>query len=246
MAQRRWPLFVLSLGSLVILTYAAVLVAFSVPLTDELVAPNRLAGAEGPDAADRAIVLPLTDPTLVPTLASGGAPTYGHAGAMLILGNPGSTFPASAENVSLARALAYVSRGADGSYAVSTLNLTNVPVADDGNGTALVNMTLDVPGLAKGQTGFIVKGDAETEARFVSTKGVVGKVERFEPASSIWMLFASGAFGFVAPLIFVILTHRGAGKRGPAGVAICAECRRPLAADATFCGACGAWRDGGR
>lgn len=245
MAQRRWPLFVLSLGSLVILTYAAVLVAFSVPVSEGMVQANRLPEALQPSARERAIVLPITDPTLVPTLAAGGEPTLGHPGAVLAIGESTATFPASATNVSLGRALAYVSRGAHGTYTVPTLNLTGVPVSD-GNGTTFVNLTIDVPALAAGGTGFIVKGDAEAEPRFVATQDVVGKVERFEAGSSIWLLFASGAFGFVAPLVFVVLTHRGAGKAGPAGVAVCAECRRPLAADAPFCSACGAWRQGGR
>lgn len=246
MAQRRWPLFVLSLGSLVVLTYAAVLLTFSVPVTDAMVEANRLPGAQEPNARERAIVLPLTDPTLVPTFAARGEATLGHPGALLASGDPSASFPASATNVSLGRALAYVSRGADGTYAVSTLNLTDVPVAD-GNGTSTVNLTIDVPALAGGGTGFIVKGDAEREPRFVPLDEVVGQVARFEARSSIGWLFASGAFGFVAPLVFVVLTHRGAGRKGPAGMAVCRECRRPLAPGADFCSACGAWvREGGR
>lgn len=229
MAQRRWLLFALSLASLVVLTYASVLTAFSVDVSAEMEAAN---GGEV-RAGGRAVILPLVDPSGVATLARDGE------GALLVGGTKEQSFPASARNVSLGRALAYVSPGANGSYSPATIELANVTMA---NGTQ--NLTLDVAALAGGRSGFLVKGDREADVRFLEREDVVGRVDHFESTGSLGLLFLSGGLGFVAPLVVLIATHRASGRRlAPGAVEIaCRECRAPLAKDSDFCMRCGAYR----
>lgn len=240
MAARRWLLFLLSLGSLVILVYVGVAFAFSVPVTGEAEAANRAPDADVPREGLRALVVPAVDPSTVPTFAENGTGFGGTPGALVAVAEETSTFPAGARNVTLARALAYVPP--EGAAVNATVNLTEVPGAG-GNGTA-GNLSLDLARLAGNRTGFVVKADNEAEPRFVEAPRVLGQVERFESPGSLMLALASGSFGFVAPLVLIILTHRGAGRRGGGGaLPVCRECRAPMPAEESFCTRCGAWRE---
>lgn len=222
MARRRWLLFALSIASLIILTYASVLLAFSVEVTDEMLAAN-------PGVDDgRAIVLPVAQPKFVPTLAEGGE------GALLVTGLTEGSFPASASNTTLARALAFAPEDSP-----RTIAIANVTVP---NGTTNLTVSLDELG-AQG-AGFIVKGDGEAAPRFVPMGEIVGRVDHVEGSGGLLSLFALGAIGFLAPLIAAIATHRGGGRRGPTGGIVCRNCRAPLAPDAQFCLRCGEYREG--
>lgn len=222
MAPRRWLLFALSIASLIVLTYASVLLAFSVAVTPEMQAANPSL-AEG-----RAIVLPVAQPKFVPTFAQ----DPGNA-SLLVLGVSEGSFPASAANTSIARALAFAPE--DGAR---TIELRDVPVA---NGTA--NLTVSLDALGATGAGFVVKGDAEDAPRFVAMDAVVGRVDHVESTGGLLGLFALGAIGFVAPLVVAIVTHRGGGRRGPTGGIVCRNCRAPLAPDAQFCLRCGEYRE---
>lgn len=218
MARRRWLLFGLSLGSLVILTYASLLVAFSVPVDGE-----------------RALVAPVVDPTLVKTHGRDGE------GELLVSGEGEGAVPSTASNVSMGRALAYVSPGANGTYSPASLALADVPAE---NGTR--NLTLDVATLAGGASGWIVLDEGAEEPRFVRRDDALGTVARFESTVTLGSYLALGTVGFIAPLVALIATHRGAGRKGAAGAAVnaCRECRAPLAPNDAFCTRCGAYRSG--
>lgn len=217
MARRRWLLFGLSLGSLVILTYASLLFAFSVP-----------------DEGSRALVAPIVDPTLVETHAREGK------GERLVAGDGDGAVPSTSSNVSVGLALAYVSPGANGTYSPALVELTDVPT---GNGTQ--NLTVDAAQLAGGQSGWIVLGDDDAAPRFVPREQALGTVVRHESPVTLGVYLALGLVGFVAPLVILIATHRGAGRAGPnATLNVCRECRAPLAPNETFCTRCGAYRSG--
>lgn len=223
MARRRWLLFALSIASLVILTYASVLLAFSVDVTPEMRAANADAITEG-----RAIVLPAAQPRFIRTEAANGD------GALLAIGQREGTFPASARDVSVLRAIAFVN-----DETPRALEVVNVTMP---NGTQNVTIDLDAIG-ARGE-GFVVKGDAEETPRFVATGDVLGHVDRVESTGALAGLFLVGAIGFVAPLVVAIATHRGAGRRGAPGAGfVCRRCRGTLAPDATFCLRCGEYRE---
>lgn len=239
MRRRRLVLALVSVASLVVLVYAGVLTAFSIPVTPEMEAAARLPGAAEPAVGQRVLVVPVPDPTLLGTVAQDGN------GTLILVGESG-TFPSGARDASIVRALAYVAPTANGSYfpATLTLNVTRV----DANGSATrENVTFDVAALAGGRAGFLVKGDAEPSARFAETSRVVGHVARFEPGVGLVTLFALGATGFAAPLLVLIFTHRASGRPGVQGVpaGVCRECRAPLAASAGFCYRCGALVEGG-
>jgi len=215
--MRRAILFGVSIASLLLLTYAGVLLAFSVPITDEMAAAN----PDMPRDA-RAVVVPIAAPLEVRTRATG------DEGALIMMGHAHGTFPTAASGVRIGHALAYVPEGSNGTLEVD-------------------NLTLDLAALSGGQEGWIAMGDAETEPWFSPASGTLGRVERFETPAKLGSLFAGGALGFVTPLVLVIVTHRGSRRgNGPAtpGIMVCRECRSPLAADAEFCMRCGAYTKG--
>lgn len=243
MAARRWLFVVVSLASLLILAYGGVLLAYSVPVTAGMEAESRLPGAEAPAAGARALVLPVRDPGRVPTFSGGGAPEGELPGALLVVAEGSSDFPASADNASIVRALAYVTVDAEGRSLPSTLNLTNL-TRREGDNVSTYNVTLDVGAMAGGQSGFLVKPDAAEEVRFVPEDRVVGTVEGYEGLGDLLMVFLLGGAGFVLPLVFLVVTHRPSGRPG-VGEVVCAECRRPMPAGSDFCPGCGAWKKGG-
>jgi len=238
---RRWVLVAVSLASLVVLAYAGVIVAFSVPVGEEAAQKARLPGQPGPEAGDRALTVPLSDPARVPTFAANGTSSFGQPGGLLVVGHTSSGFPAGTRDAAVVRAMAFVSPGADGRYAPLTLHA--VPFAGL-NGTETRDVDVDVPTLAGGQKGFLVKGDAEADLRFVALGDVTGEVARFAPTLSVWHLAGTGGVGFVAPLLVLIATHRRRGVRGPGASGACPECGTAVAGATDFCPRCGAWLSG--
>lgn len=222
MAPRRWLLFGIALASLVLMTWAGILLAFSVPVDD----PTR---AANPGAGDRAIVLPIRDPSLVATHARG------PDAKLLAAGDADGAFPVNAKDVSFGRALAYVAPDANGSYDPATLELADVRVS---NGTT--NLTIDVAALAGGERGFLVMPSGADEPTFLREPDVLGEVGAFDSTASLAGRFALGLAGFILPLVILVATHRGGARRG-AGVIVCRECRAPLPPATDFCMRCGAW-----
>lgn len=252
MAPRRWLLILLALGSLALLAYGGIIWAFSVPVSDEASAAMTLPGGEGPPAGERAIVVPVADARVVRTFADNASASHGHPGDVLALGRLEQSFPASARDVTLVRALAHVAPGANGTVEPAVLNLTGVPAVVDGNAT-LANYSLDLSALANGSAGFVVKADTAAQPMFVSEEAVIGQVSGYQTPGSLILLFVSSAFGFFVPLLALVLTHRGAGVAGPgigadagatAHEGFCRDCRAPLAPAEEFCTRCGAWRPG--
>lgn len=242
MAARRWLFVVVSLASLLILAYGGVLLAYSVPVTDGMEAESRLPGMEDPTSGRRARVLPVRDPARVATFSGGGAPEGDLPGALLVVADGSSGFPAASENASVVRALAYVTVDAEGRPMPATLELTNL-TQREGDNVTTYNATLDVGALAGGQAGFLVKPDATDAVRFVPEDRVVGTVEGYERLGDLLTVFLLGGAGFVIPLVFLVMTHRPSGRPGT-GEALCAECRRPMPGAADFCPGCGAWKKG--
>lgn len=230
----RLVLFGASIASLLLLTYAGVLIAFSVPMTDEMSAAN-----PSVPAGARAVVVAIQEPTSVPTIAAGDDP------ALLLHGDDEGSFPTAAKDVRLGRALAYVPSGANGSIEVE-------------------GHTIDLAVISGGAEGWVAMGAAEAEPWFTNADETLGVVEKFETPTKLGALFGLGAVGFVAPLVFIIATHRGArrdrkaaasdapasGSKAAATVgsstsaSACRECRAPLAPNAEFCMRCGAWTKG--
>lgn len=231
MAPRRWLLIALSLSSLVVLSYAGIAVAFSVPISEEMAAESALDGS-GPRAGERAVIAPIVAANDVRTWARDA-----DNASLLMVAERAAIFPAAAEHPSLVRALAYVSVLHNLSYAAPTIELVGLPSAE-----GPFNASVNVTSMAAGQNGFFVKSDASREIRFVPTTRVVGQVTGFESSGWVFGLVAVGAAGFVAPLVALIFTARPprAVRVGIPGAA-CPECRRPLPAAADFCTACGAW-----
>lgn len=222
----RWALFSASILSLMLMTYAGVLLAFSVPLTSEMLRLN-------PDApeATRVVVVPITDPRVVRTHAEH------DEGAYLVSGELDGSFPASAHGTSMARALAYVPPPVDGVYEPANLTLTGVPSAHGAS-----DLSVDVAALAAGRSGWIVMGAAEETPRFLAREDVVGEVARFASSSGLGLAFGAAFVGFVGPLIVLIVTHKPTGRRGPPVTIGCLECGAPLPTTADFCLRCGAYR----
>lgn len=230
------------MGSLAVLAYVGVLLAFSIAIDDAIVSESRPAGVAVPEVGARAIVLSTGSPTSVATAARDNGGFLGHAGAWLAVADAPAGLPWAVSQPHLVRALAYVSPGAFGAYAYDNITFEELP-------GAAPNLTVDVSELAAGRTGFIVKGDNEATPWFVTTEMVVGQVVRFEPEASLFWLFVFGAAGFVVPLVVVVMTHRPSGRPGlPAnvkGVAggstrVCQECFAGLSSHDSFCLRCGA------
>lgn len=237
MPPRRWLLLALSLGSLVILSYGAIAVAFSLPVTDEMAAANVI-DPNAPETGQRAVVSPIVNGADVATHRA-----EPRSGAWLVVADRDVTIPASAENPSLVRALAYASVLHNRSYKEPTITLENL-TASGPNGTYEYNVTVDLALVGDGGSGFLVKTASDPEVRFVPESRVIGQVARFESSVWVFALVGGGTLGFVAPLVALVLTARPTGRPGvPAstfrGLA-CAECRRPLPSGAEFCTACGA------
>lgn len=215
--MRRGILFATSIASLLLLTYAGVLLAFSVPLTDEIHAAN----PDVPQGA-RAVVVPIGDAASVKTLLRNESP------ALLLQGDADGSFPTGATDLRMGRALLYVAPGSTGNVTID-------------------NATIDLAAFSGGSEGWILRGSAEQDPWFSATDATLGEVARFETPAKLGALFAGGALGFVAPLVVVILTHRG-GRRAPGSSApaalVCRECRAPIAANAEFCMRCGAYTQG--
>lgn len=180
----RWLLFVVSLISLVVLTYAGIVLAFSVPVTDEMVAANPSA-----PAGSRAVVVPVVAPEVVGTLATNRTPSY------LMVGDSEGSFPTSARNVRMGQAIAHVPAGSNGTLDVA-------------------NMTFDLANMTEGHEGWIIRGENETEAWFATKEEVLGEIARYESPGHLTLLFSAGGLGFVAPLITIVATHRGGKRPG--------------------------------
>lgn len=216
-AARRWLLFGLSLASLLAMTYAGVSLAFSLKVTPEMAESD-------PDAqlGSRMVLRAISDPREVATLAEGRPPD------LLALGDPGAAFIARAQNVSLVRAIAYVAPDENGTYEPATV------VTGD-------NTTVNVTALANGGTGWIVQSATMGEPSFAPRETVLGEVMRFENATLLPAVFILGIVGFVAPLVTIVVTHRGAGPRSAPVGHYCRECRAPMTPAAEFCVRCGAY-----
>ena len=217
-AARRWLLFGLSLASLLAMTYAGVSLAFSLKVTPDVADAN-------PEAklGSRMIVRQVAAPEAVRTAAEGGE------GDLVVSGLNAAGFVAQATNVTVGHALAFVRPDANGTYA-------NASVVSRGN------ETVNVTALAAGGTGWIVQGANEPAPRFVPAASVLGVVDGFQNATLLPGLFTLAVVGFLAPLVTIVLTHRGGGTRGaPAAANLCRECRAPLASNVDFCIRCGAY-----
>lgn len=240
-------LVLLSVASLVVLVYAGVFTAFSVKVTPEMERASRLPGTSEPVAGSRALVVPISNAAQVPTFQNGLGAFGAYNGSLLLLAEPDPMVPTLATNASIARALAYVTPTANGSYVPSEITFVGLPRVE-GNATILDNVTVNVTALAEGRSGFLVRSDADGNVTFAPTERVTGGIARFDPAPALVSLFAFGAFGFVAPIVMLIATHRGVGARGVAGKAglgLCPECKQPLPPTAAdFCTRCGAWIKG--
>lgn len=220
----------LAVGSLVVLLYASIATALSVPVTEEMARANQVPG-EAPLAGARALVVPIADPTR-------------SQGALVIGGESPSGFPSGARNATMGRVLAFVAPTANGSYVPDVLALDDATFVENGT-LARGNLTVDVAALATGRTGYVVKGDAEREARFVPQDEALGAVARYETPASLLAMFSFGGVGFVAPLLGLVLTHRRSGVAGvPAEAGGCPECRAPVEKGVDFCMRCGAWLPG--
>lgn len=220
MASRRVWLAIASVASLVVLVYAGVFTAFSVTVTPEMERANRLPGQNEPIAGQRALTVPVPDPTSLT-----GQPN----GTQIMLGNPGASFPSGAVNTSIVRVIAYVTPTANGSYVPETITVENE--------------SYNIAQLAQGKSGFIVRSDAEKEVRFAETSMLVGTVSSYEESATVVALFLAGGLGFIAPLAVLIMSHKASGKPGigvPTNAKLCPECKAPRDAALAFCSRCGA------
>lgn len=242
MAVRRRLLGLLALASLAVLIYGGVSLAFSVPVDQRAVEENAQPET-GVPAGHRAVVVPIVDPGLVPTLAGDGDPFLGHPGAFLAWGQPDGMFPANAKDVRLGRALLHLSAGTPPNETAESrfVNLTGVPMPHRDDPRGVDNLTLNLSALWDGRAGYIVKPDHLEEPLFVAQEEVVGQVVRFEAPVQYGLILAGGAFGFLAPLTVLVMTHGGQKRAPTGGLGMCAECRAPLAQGERFCVRCGAW-----
>lgn len=245
MARGRWGLVILLVVSLIVLVSAGVLATFSVRVTPDIERATRLPGAADPSAGMRALVVPIASPTLVPTFLQPAPDGSAPQGALLLVGEPGASFPSQTTNASIVRALAFVAPTANGSFVPATLTFTNLTHVE-GNATVPENVTVDIKSLASGHTGFLVKEETSRDVRFVPSDHVIGTVAQYDPGLLVPALFVLGGVGFVGPIIVLILTHRGRAVSGVGSVTagVCRECRLPMDAGSTFCTRCGAYQDG--
>lgn len=253
MALKRRLLAFGALASLALLVYGGVSLAFSVPVTEAIAEAN--SGPTGGIPADsRAIVVPVTDSSLVPTHANERDVFLGHAGAYLVWGEPGGFAPVQATNVSIGRALLRItgdmSAEANASTEPRLRNVTGVPMPHPDSGHETGNLTLNLSAVPSGESGFFVKPDHAENATWVADSQVVGHVVRFEPPTRAPATLGGAALGLVLSVVALFVTHKGAGRRGVDGVvaeemggAACRECRAPLAKGESFCTRCGAWKD---
>jgi hypothetical protein len=208
----RWLLFGVALASLVLLTYAGVLFAFSVPVTEDLAA-----GEPSLTPGTRAVTVPISGKDAVHTLSQGGV-------ADILVWGDSSGFPASTQDTRIGRAALYVPANANGTVQVG-------------------NSTLDLATFSGGVEGWIVQTSDAPEPWFSARDITVGKVNQSVTSAELATLLAGGMVGFIAPLVFIVLTHRGGKPTAPGGPpsGLCRECRAPLATTSTFCTRCGAW-----
>lgn len=270
MGLRRRLLSLVSLASLAILVYGGVSFGFSVPVTAETAEAN-VAPLGGVPEGARAVVVPVTDAGLVPTLRDGSDTFLGYHGAMLAHGAPGRFFPAAADDVQLGRALMFLSanesrptqnvtqdRSSDGNRTNESgalnestganasawlVQLSGVPMPHALSADGTDNLTLDLDALYDGRAGFIVKPDHVADATFVPLDDVVGEVIRFDAASRTQLLLVSGATGFLAPLVLLGVMRRQLGPEDAGSDDACHECRSPLQPMHSFCLRCGALRE---
>lgn len=216
-AARRWLLFGLSLASLLAMTYAGVSFAMSIKVTPEIAAME-------PEAklGSRMLLSSIASQEDVATFAKNESP------ALLATASEPGALVAQARNVSIGRAMAFVQPDVNGTYEPETLTLRD-------------NTTVNVTALAAGGTGWIVRGTNEPTPRFVPQEQVIGIVRQFQNATLLPALFVGGIVGFLAPLVTIVLTHRGGGPRLAAVGNLCLECRAPMPASADFCTRCGAY-----
>lgn len=208
------------------MTYAGVLLAFSVPVSAQMLEANRDLPAGG-----RALVVPVVDADAVATHALTGE------GALLVAATEKRSLPANSIGLSMGRALAHVAP-TNGTYEPPQRTFVDVPSA---NGTS--NVTLDVASLAGGASGWIVMGSGEAAPRFVPDDDVVGAVEGFASGASLGLTLALGFLGFLAPLVAVVVTHKPSGKRGSPRI-VCRECGAAFPHNGEFCLRCGAYQAG--
>lgn len=247
MAARRWLLLSLAILSMVLFVLGGLSLAYSARIGDDAADAARLPGDEGPLHGTRVLAIPIEDPKTLPTLANhaGTDALHQRDGALLVTADDAGDLPASAHNVTLVRALAYVAPAGNGTYAPATVRLQNLTRVEGGNVTTY-EQTVDVAPLALGKAGYLVKADAEGAIRFVPAERVMGEARAFlETSDVIWLLAITGA-GFLGPVLWLIMTHGPSGTKGvPGGVpgvmGGCPECRAPLPPGADFCTRCGAW-----
>lgn len=206
----RWVFFGVALASLVLLTYAGVLLSFSILVTEEIasVNPELVAGT-------RAIIVPLGGFSAVQTLDQNETPT-------LLVHSAGRTrLPSNAVEPRFGRALLHV--------------------AEASNGTAEVgNRTIDLAALSGGAEGWVLQGSDDEAPWFSAKDRTVGAYARPLAPALLTGLLAVGAIGFLAPLVGIVLTHKG-GQRAGAPQLFCRECRAPMPGTSDFCMRCGAY-----
>lgn len=240
-----------ALASLALLVYGGVSVAFSVSVSDADAEANS-GPTGGIPSGWRALVVPVTDASLVPTHANERDASLGHAGAFVVHGKKDGFLPVTARDTAVGRALLHVSSEvsaeANASAEPRLVNLTNVllPHPDAANGTG--NLTLNLSAIPAGESGFFLKPDHAENATWVADAAIVGQVIRFEPPSRAYTVLGGAALALVFSLIGLFTTHSGAGVRGAPGIDLpesnaCRECRAPLAANESFCMRCGAWKE---
>lgn len=256
----RLLLWVWVVFSLVSVGYSLLLYAASLPVSDEAAEAMRHGNETTLDPRNRLVVSPLSggDPRTVAGFGDGDRP-FGAKGDLVVWSNATRTttrdlLPFETPQGRVARALALVSRNASGGWDVPALNASNVttivipdvPGVDETGAFAERNLTLDLDAFA-GEGGYVLKADAEREPvpRLVPRGEVVGRVIREVPAVSVWVSLALSILGTLVPLVLIITTHRGRGKRGMPGAGgatgpACPECGRPAVEGTEFCVRCGA------
>lgn len=245
MAPRRWLLLILAILSLVMFLGGALTLVYSTGLSDAAADAARLPGDDEPRGGQRAVAFPIEDAASLATVENGRAGEDGGSGALLVIADSLGDLPANAHNVSVVRALAWLAPAENGSYAAPRVALANLTRVEGGNVTRF-DATVDVLPLAAGRTGWLVKADAEGDIRFVPQERVLGEARAYvDTMQVVWLLALTGV-GFLAPIVWLILTHKPTGTRGlpggvPGVIGGCPECRAPVPEGTDFCPRCGAW-----